>query len=754
MKKYLLLFNILFLTAQSSFSQKLFFAKENYTDSLLLQRNLPVLAKEAAALYMEPNLPKYYDNLFRLQIVAGQYEAVEPTLAKLALKNYGDTVTTKAIGFVYRMYSRTMAASPAPQDFTVRYNKIFTDYYSMLDKDGKNWAEEYFGRDLSDVISSFKSTLAQHPAGDSIPVEYAVALCRSYCGVLAYSATTALAKQLLMQFAREQYIIQDSVLVKMPDGGTVSLTIVRDRKAAAPQPVVMMYNIYSSADMTGRCREIASRGYAGIIADTRGKRLSPDAIEPFEHDAKDAYSIIDWISRQPWCNGKVGMYGGSYLGFSQWSAAKYLHPALKTIVPQVSVGAGIDYPMQNGVFMTYMLRWLHYVTNNKLSDNAEFSNNQKWDDLYTKWFKKGSSFRSLDTLEGRPHAIFQRWLRHPSYDSYWQKMTPQKEEFAKINIPILTTTGYWDDDQLGAMYYYKQYQQYNKSNNYYLLIGPYDHGGSQGYPRKTLGGYTIDSVANIPIMDIVFQWFDYSLKDSSKPAILKDKVNFEVMGSNTWKHVPALSNMSNDTLRFYLGNTVSDKRYSLLSSKPKKTGYINQSVDLKDRTDPGIAGEDITAFPSIADSVLHTQNQQLVFVSDAIEKPFAISGAATASIIASVNKKDLDVSFNIYEQTADGKYIGLVSNLQRASYSTGSIKRNLLLPGKEQAIEMKQTFITCRQLEKGSRIVVVMGVNKNSQWQINYGTGKDVSDETIEDAQIPMQIKWYNSSFISIPILR
>ena len=51
--------------------------------------------------------------------------------------------------------------------------------------------------------------------------------------------------------------------------------------------------------------------------------------------------------------------------------------------------------------------------------------------------------------------IFQRWLKHPSYDAYWQSMTPDPKEYSKINIPILTTTGYFDDDQLGAMYYYK-----------------------------------------------------------------------------------------------------------------------------------------------------------------------------------------------------------------------------------------------------------------------------------------------------------
>ncbi len=82
------------------------------------------------------------------------------------------------------------------------------------------------------------------------------------------------------------------------------------------------------------------------------------------------------------------MIGGSYLGFGQWAATKKLHPALKTIVPQVAVGIGIDYPMNNNVFMSYMLQWARYVTNNKFTDEAEFKNYEKWIALYKAWYKK------------------------------------------------------------------------------------------------------------------------------------------------------------------------------------------------------------------------------------------------------------------------------------------------------------------------------------------------------------------------------
>ena len=588
---------------------------------------------------------------------------------------------------------------------------------------------------------------------DSISVSDAIALCRGYCSYIVYSKSNSISKKIIGDIESSKYIREDSVLIKMPDGGNIALTIVRDKKIGRPQPVVLMFNIYAGHD-AGACKDAVQYGYTGIIANTRGKRLSTDIIEPFEHDAYDAYYIIDWISKQPWCNGKVGMYGGSYLGFSQWATAKHLHPALKTIVPQVSVGAGIDYPMENGVFMSYMLRWIHFVTDNKLTNDGDFRDDAKWESVYNNYYTKGTSFRSLDQVEGRKNNIFQRWLNHPSYDSFWQNMTPQKTEFAKINIPIFTTTGYWDDDQLGAMYYYRQYHLWNKNPNYYLLIGPYDHGGSQGYPKPEMGNYKIDSVANIPIMNIVFKWFDHVMKDSSLPAILKDKVNFEVMGSNKWRHVPSLDKMHNDSIVFYLGNKMNDKRYALLEKRPT-AGFIHQEVDLANRKETDFYnGGDISAFEKIIDSSLKLRRDQLVFVSEPINKPFAISGSYAASIMASINKKDIDLAIELYEQTPDGKFMALSETMQRASYARDRSKRQLLQPGKIETINFNNTFITSRQLQKGSRIVVVMGINKNPSWQINYGTGKDVSDETIKDAAIPFDIKWYNSSYINIPILR
>ena len=338
----------------------------------------------------------------------------------------------------------------------------------------------------------------------------------------------------------------------MRDGSQVQV-IVATKDTLQKLPAVLRFSIYFNEDWAKQdTKFMADNGYVGIVAFTRGKGKSPQAIEPFQHDASDVYDVIDWISKQPYCNGSVGMWGGSYLGFAQWAAAKTMHPALKSIMPQVAVAPGVDFPYGHGILFTYALRWIHYTTNSKLTDYADFGDTAHWEHASRKRYVSGTSSKSLDSLEGRPNMIFQRWMQHPSHDDFWKNMTCYDSDFSRVTIPVLTTTGYFDPGQTGAMYYFNEHYKHNKNANHFLVIGPYDHGRPQSASQQPLNGYTIDSVAHVNFNDLAIKWFDYTLKDSSRPAFLKDKVNYEVMGSNEWKHGPSLQAISNDTLTFYL----------------------------------------------------------------------------------------------------------------------------------------------------------------------------------------------------------
>jgi putative CocE/NonD family hydrolase len=154
------------------------------------------------------------------------------------------------------------------------------------------------------------------------------------------------------------YIIQDSVLIPTRSGVDISAIIVRKKNNRDPLPAILFYTTYyqgAGDNIFGK--RSADRDYVGIVAYARGIRTDLKYYAPFEHEGTDIYEIIDWISKQSWCNGSVGMFGGSYTGYSQWATVKKIHPALKTIVPQVAVMPGYDFPMENNVPLSHTLSW-------------------------------------------------------------------------------------------------------------------------------------------------------------------------------------------------------------------------------------------------------------------------------------------------------------------------------------------------------------------------------------------------------------
>ncbi|MCE4066358.1 CocE/NonD family hydrolase [Chryseobacterium gleum] len=728
-------------------AQKFYFPKTTVTDSLILEKQMPELAQQViphlqSVKYKPENTVDLMDNLFRLQMVAQDYKNSLASLSEnrdlFADNNMGGY---RYIGF--ELYSLAkMEQKENNASFTNALQKVFNQKYQSLPEKLIPRLELALNGDVRESRKQLKKVLDKQKGKDSIDYRTALALCKNYQNYKTYSGIKPQVMQLLASKDNEKFITETKDL--KINGNTLTITIIRKKENTSPLPVILTNNIYAGPIDGFFGKRAATYDYVGVVVNTRGKRNSNDANNPFEHESQDLYEVIDWVSKQPWCNGKVGMIGGSYLGFSQWAAVKKVHPALKTIVPQVAVGIGIDYPAQNNVFMSYMLQWIQYVTNNKFTDEADFTNAVKWDSIFTKWYKSGKSFRSLDKISGKPSKIFQRWLDHPGYDEYWQKMVPYKEDFSKINIPILTTTGYYDDDQIGALYYFKQHHQYNKNADHYLVIGPYNHGGAQSFGFTYVNGNPIDPVARISIDDLAFSWFDYILKGGKKPEILKDKINFHVMNTNTWKHVADLDKMHNSSLKFYLQDT---KNTSSVFSKPESHSFTRQTVDLKNRNQ-----KDTYYKVSKKDSIKTTNS--VAFESEVLDKDIVMSGNMSGVFNVSVNKKDFDTDTYLYQISPDGKSYLLSTHIVRASYAKDNENRQLLEPNKIEQIPIKNSYVMSRKIEKGSKFLLLVGVNNNPNWQINYGSGKDVSDETVKDAGEPLEIKWYNDGYVEIPVYK
>lgn len=696
---------------------------------------------------------EYFGYRFALQLLAKQYqqslESLDSMRSKIPTIPGFSSEDAKGLYCIYDTYNhiQLMRQGGNPNSTEEIFKWTFPIVLENFKEKAFEYATEPFLNNYEALELEWQQALTkiQAKTGDSVSLDEAIIFSQAFAQHQVYLPFLTPGKVIVAHSDRRNYIIQDSTMITMRDGVKLAAVIVRSSTITESQPVVMISSIYANTDEVAKAREMVNQGYIGIILNTRGKYVSTAAIAPWEHDAEDNYDAIDWISKQSWCNGKIGMYGGSYLGFSQWAATKKLHPALKTIVPQVAAAPGIDFPRTNGITTSYSLRWANYVMNHKLTDQAGFQNTDHWYDLYKKWFTSGAAFNRLDSIEGRPNPAFQRWLKHPSYDEYWQKMIPYQKEFSKINIPVLSITGYFDGDQDGALYYFNQHNQWNSSANHYLLIGPYDHLGAQHTPSAVVNGYETDPSARISINDLVFQWFNYTLKGGAKPEILKDKINYQVMGTNSWSHVPTFQKMNNDVFSFYLSNSKEGKYYKFHSKE--STDNIFQQMDFSIRKP---TPKTITT--SLWEDSIPTIND-VVLSSEVLENDISINGKFSANLFAVINKKDMDFAITLYEQQSDGKYFILSESLHRASYAKNRSKRKLLRPGKLESIPIQGKFIS-KKLSKGSKLILAISLLNSIYIEVNHGTGKTVSDETIKDATLPLTVKWSGKSNIQIPIKR
>ncbi len=732
-------------------SQDLGLPRAAATDEAALDKAMPGLAKEVIANYKEEDREKYLDNLFRLQMIAEQYSAANDTLKSLReIQKANNPIYADVTYIQYEIYSKArLKQAAANLSFADAFHRSYRDTFAALNDKLAYRAAGAFIFDLSSARDDLQTILDLQKNKDGIAVNEAIALIGKYQPYRVYREILPLVKPLETEDDNRRYDIKDDVLISTKEGATISAVVVRKKGVTSPQPTALSFTIYADAANISQAILGAAHGYVGMIEYTRGKALSPDPIAPYEHEAQDAYGVIDWISKQPWSNGQVGMFGGSYNGFTQWAATKKLHPALKTIVPYVAAIPGLGLPMENNVFLNANYGWAFYVTDNKYLDVKTYTDPKRWQSLNQNWYSSGKSYREIDQVDGTPNKWLQRWLQHPSYDKYWQGMVPYKDDFARINIPVLTITGYYDDGQISALEYLKDHYKYNPNANHYLLIGPYDHFGSQRSRKEpVLRGYAIDPVAQIDTPEITFEWLDYVMRGGKKPELLKDKINYEVMGANEWKHAPSLETMSNRMLTLYLTGAKVGDRYLLSKEKPAEPGFLSQVVDLADRKIS--LNDSYYPFPIVGMKPDFSTGYS--FISEPFDEPVEVDGTFSGEIKAIINKKDVDIGVVLYEVMPNGELFHLSYFLGRASYAQDMSTRHLLTPGKVESIPFDRTRMVSRKLSKGSRLLVMLNVNMNPFAQVNYGTGKDVSDENISDAKEPLRIQWQTDSYVRIPI--
>ena len=533
-------------------------------------------------------------------------------------------------------------------------------------------------------------------------------------------------------------------------------------------PVIFTLTPYISDSYHARAACFASHGYAFALVDVRGRGNSGGEFEPFANEPRDGHDAVEWLAKQSFCDGKVAMWGGSYAGFDQWATAKEFPPHLATIVPAAAAHPPLDYPSYHNVGETYDMQWFTFTSGRTGQQNL-FGDQKFWSTKFLDAYKKHIPFKSLDSFVGNPSANFQRILKHPVADAYYDAMVPSREQFQKITLPVLTITGQYDGDELGALAFYRDHianASPEARTKHFLIIGPWDHAGTRT-PTDEVGGVKFGSAAIVDLNLLHRQWYDWTMRNGPKPELLRNQVAYYLLapgnsGANgEWKYADNFETLVANPKTFYLDSQNGDAngvfRSGSLTEKQPSEGsdaFTYDPLDITrgervDGTDPKekTAGIDQTYALSIG-------KDGLVYHTGPLPNETPLVSCPQLTLWVSIDTLDTDLQAHLYEIQPDGTSIALWSDIRRLRYRESLRETKLVKPGEIVRCDFNPGLFVARRLMKGSRIRLVISSPNSILWQKNYNSGGVVADETAKDARTALVNVYHDPEHASAIQLR
>lgn len=551
--------------------------------------------------------------------------------------------------------------------------------------------------------------------------------------------------------------------VPMRDGTKLNATIFKPKSMRESLPVIFTFTPYIADSYQDRALYFAKNGYVFALVDVRGRGNSEGRFEPFANEGHDGYDTVEWLARQPWSNGKVAMWGGSYAGFDQWTTLKEFPPHLTTIVPAAAACAGIDFPFSKNIFSSYIIQWLSF-TSGAASNAKLFAESPFWIEKFHERYVQNLPFKDLDKIVGNTSTHFQDWLKHPVPDAYWEAMDPSIDQFARINIPILTITGHYDGDQPGAMQYYRMHMKYGSTeakDKHYLIVGPWDHAGTRT-PNADVGGLHFGQASLVDLNRLHKEWYDWTMKNGKKPEFLKSRVAYYLVGAEEWKYADSIDTIADTEQRFYLGSTgghPNDVFHSgtLGETRPAMSEPDRYTYDPLD-TRPG----ELEINPSPNGLTDQTQELNLfggglVYHSEPFARDTEVTGYLKFVAWMSMDVPDTDFQVAVYEITPSGTSILLTQDMMRARYRESLKEQKLVKPGDINRYEFSGFTFFSRQIAKGSRLRLVVCSPNSIQLEKNYNSGGVVAEESGKDARTAHVSLYHDNqheSYLVTPVVK
>lgn len=535
--------------------------------------------------------------------------------------------------------------------------------------------------------------------------------------------------------------MQWSVRIALRDGIQLNATLYMPRNQPSVSPAIFTLTPYVGQMWHEFAVYFAGHGYPFLTVDARGRGNSPGDFRPFIQEAQDGYDVVEWLAKQPYCNGQVAMWGGSYGGYDQWATAKEFPPHLATIVPTASPYMGVDVPFRSNISSPYFMQWLTLVSGRTSQEKMFFNSELFWGAQFWRWFESGGAFAELDSFLGNPSDIFQEWLAHPHQDAYWDQYNPTAKQYAELSIPILTITGSYDGDQPGALMHYREHMKLASPADrarHYLVIGPWDHDGTRT-PKAEFVGLKFGPASLVDLRQLHLHWYAWTMQDGPKPEFLQKNVAYYLMGAEEWCYADTLEEITSQSLALFLRSTVNPTDVfasgSLTTDLPvasQPDHYVYDPCDislgaLESTLDPECRADQCMIHASIG--------KQFVYHSAPFENCTDVSGFFKLVAWLSIDQPDTDFQSTVYEISLDGTSVLLTNDLIRARYRE-SLREEALISTKEPLrYDFNSFMFVSRRIRKGHRLRLVIGPINSIYAQKNYNSGGVISEESMKDAR-------------------
>jgi uncharacterized protein len=532
--------------------------------------------------------------------------------------------------------------------------------------------------------------------------------------------------------------VERSVAVKMRDGTVLRADIYRP-KTDGTFPVLLERTPYDKNGSSGFGLKTAANGYVVIVQDVRGRYTSEGEWYPFKHESDDGFDTVEWAASLPYSDGRVGMFGGSYVGATQMLAAIAQPPHLAGICPIVTASNYHDgWTYQGGAFEQWFNEsWTSGLAQDTLNRSVRSNTNA----LNGIWKLPLTAYPLFDLpptaadpdLTHSLAPYFLDWLAHPNYDEYWQRWSIE-EHYSDIKVPMLTVAAWYDIFQGGSLRNYVGVKLHGGSDaarrGQRLLV---TIGGHAGSGRK-IGDIDFGPSANFEENDVIVSWYDHLFKNVANEFASPQPVRIFVMGANQWRDEDDWPLPRVRQERYFLhsgGKANSASGDGTLSSTAPGAESADHYIYDPASPTPTLGG------PLCCDSghlqpgphdqrTVEAREDVLVYSTPVLTQDMEVTGPVTAEVFASSSAVDTDFTAKLVDVGPDGFAQNLTEGIIRARYRDSQEKPASLNPGQTYKFTV-DLWSTSNLFRKGHRLRLEISSSNFPRFDRNLNTGEDAA---------------------------